>query len=95
MMKRLSVCKNLIIYLECNSKNQLINPMLESVFKCDIPKVTSYKNSNTLLAPNDDFQFPKRFRVKTTINKVLVTVTLMIIDFMLFLLMTTWNENRK
>ena len=35
--------------------------MLESVFKCGIPKVTSYENSNTLLTPKDDFQFSKRF----------------------------------
>ena len=27
-----------------------------------MPKVTSYENSNTLLTPNDDNQFPKRFR---------------------------------
>ena len=48
---------------ELNSKNQLSvnNLILENVFKSDIPKVTSYTNSNTLLTPNDDYQFPKRF----------------------------------
>ena len=46
---------------DCNSKNQLINLILESVFKSDILKVTSYTNSNTLLTTNDDYQFPKRF----------------------------------
>ena len=55
--------QNQIIYLreECNSKNQLINLILENVFKSDIPKVTCYKNSNALLTPNDDYQFLKRF----------------------------------
>ena len=55
--------QNQIIYLrkECNSKNQLINLILENVFKSDIPKVTCSRNSNTLLTPNDNYQFPKRF----------------------------------
>ena len=61
--EEIELLQNQIIYLreECNSKNQLINIILENVFKSDIPKVTSYKNSNTLLTPNDDYQFPKRF----------------------------------
>ena len=61
--EKIELLQNQIIYLreECNSKNQLINIILENVFKSDIPKVTSYKNSNTLLTPNDDCQFPKRF----------------------------------
>ena len=61
--EKIELLQNQTIYLreECNSKNQLINIILENVFKSDIPKVTSYKNSNTLLTPNDDYQFPKRF----------------------------------
>ena len=46
---------------ECNSKNQLVNLILEGVFKSDIPKVTSSTNSYTLFIPNDDYQFPKIF----------------------------------
>ena len=61
MRKRLSFCRTNFLTEECNSKNQLINLILENVFKSDIPKVTSYTNGNTLLTPNDDYQFPKRF----------------------------------
>ena len=59
--EKIELLQNQIIYLreECNSKNQLINIILENVFKSDIPKVTSYKNSNTLLTPNEDYQFSK------------------------------------
>ena len=32
-----------------------------SKVKSDIFKVTSYTNSNTLLTPNEGYQFPKRF----------------------------------
>lgn len=61
--EKIDLLQNQIIYLseECNSRNQLISVILENVFKSDIPKLTPYKNSNTLLAPNDDYQFPKRF----------------------------------
>ena len=61
--EKAELLQNQIIYLreECNSKNQLINLILENVFKSDKPKVTSCKNSKTLLIPNDDYQFPKRF----------------------------------
>ena len=61
--EKTELLQNQIIYIteECNSKNQLINLILENVFKSDIPKVTSYTNSNTLLTPNDDYQFSKRF----------------------------------
>ena len=88
--------QNQIIYLreECNSKNQLINLILENVFKSDIPKVTTYTDNNTLLTPNDDYQFLKRL-VKTTIRKVLITAAFMIIDFMLFLLMRTIKKNNE
>ena len=57
--------------------------MLECVFKSHIPKVKSYKNSNTLLTPNGDCEFLKDL-LKTTIRIFLVTATLMIIDFMLY-----------
>ena len=55
--------ENQIIHLreECNSKTLLINLILESVFKNNIPKVTSYTNSNILLTPNENYQFPQRF----------------------------------
>ena len=88
--EKFELLQNQIIYLKekCNSKSQLINLILENVFKNDIPKVTSYKNSNTLLTPKGNYQFPKDL-VKTTIRKVLVTATLMNTDFMLFLLMRT------
>lgn len=46
---------------ECNSKNQLISLILEKVFKSDIAKVESLKNSDILLTPNEDYQFSKRF----------------------------------
>ena len=61
--EKFELLQNQIIYLKekCNSKSQLINLILENVFKNDIPKVTSYKNSNTLLTPKDNYQFPKRF----------------------------------
>ena len=61
--EKIELLQNQISYLreECNSKNQLINILLENVFKSDIPKVTSYKNSNILLTPNEDYQFPKKF----------------------------------
>ena len=61
--EKIELSQNQIIYLreECNSKNQLINLLLKIFFKIDIPKVTSYTNSNTLLTPNDIYQFPKRF----------------------------------
>ena len=61
--EKTELLQNQIIYIteEFNSKNQLINLILENVFKSDIPKVTSHTNSNTLLTPNDDYQFPKRF----------------------------------
>ena len=77
--------QNQIIYSkdECNCKSQLINLMLECVFKSHIPKVKSYKNSNTLLTPNGDCEFLKDL-LKTTIRIFLVTATLMIIDFMLY-----------
>ena len=41
--EKIELLQNQIIYLreECNSKNQLINIILENVFKSDIPKVTS------------------------------------------------------
>ena len=63
MMKRLNFFQNQIIYVreEYNSKNKLINLILENIFKSDIFKVTSYTNSNTLLTPNEGYQFPKRF----------------------------------
>ena len=49
--EKIELFQNQIIYLreECNPKNQLINLILVNFFKSDIPKVTSYKNSNTLL----------------------------------------------
>ena len=52
-----------MIYLkeESNSKNQLIHLVLENLFESDTSEVTSYTNGNTLLTPNDDYQFPKRF----------------------------------
>ena len=61
--EKFELLQNQIIYLKekCNSKSQLINLILENVFKNDIPKVTSYKNSNTLLTPKGNYQFPKRF----------------------------------
>ena len=61
--EKIDLLQNQIIYLseECNSRNQLISVILENIFKSDIPKLTPYKNSNTLLTPNDDYQFPKRF----------------------------------
>ena len=60
----IELLQNQIIYLrkQCNFKNQLINVILENVFKSDMPKVTCYKSSNTLLTPNDDYQFPERYR---------------------------------
>ena len=66
--------------------------MLETVFKSDIPKVTSFTNSKTLLTPNGDYQFPKN-SVKTTIRKVPITAAFMIIDFVLFLLMRAIKNN--
>ena len=59
----IELLQNQIIYLrkQCNFKNQLINVILENVFKSDMPKVTCHKNSNTLLTPNDDYQFPERY----------------------------------
>ena len=94
--EKIELLQNQIIYLreECNSKNQLINLILENVFKSDIPKVTTYTDNNTLLTPNDDYQFLKRL-VKTTIRKVLITAAFMIIDFMLFLLMRTIKKTMK
>ena len=94
--EKIELLQNQIIYLreECNSKNQLINLILENVFKSDIPKVTTYTDNNTLLTPNDDYQFLKRL-VKTTIRKVLITAAFMIIDFMLFLLMRTIKKNNE
>ena len=79
----IELLQNQIIYLreECKSKNQLINLISENVFKNNIPIVTCYSNSNTLVTPDD--------LVKTTIRKVVITPTLVIIDFMLFLLMRT------
>ena len=73
--------ENQIIYLreECNSKNNSANLILENIFKSNILKVTSYTNNNTLLISNDE----------TTIRKVLIAATFMIIDLMLFLLMRT------
>ena len=61
--EKIELSQNQIIYLkeECNSENQLINLLLKNFFKSDIPKVTYYTNSNTLLTPNDNYQFPKRF----------------------------------
>ena len=61
--EKIELLQNQIIYLrkQCNSKNQLINVILKNVFKSDMPKVTCYKNSNTLLTPNDDYQFPERY----------------------------------
>ena len=61
--EKIELLQNQIIHLreECDSKNQLTNLILENVFKSDISKVTSYENSNILLTPNDDYQFPKRF----------------------------------
>ena len=58
--------QNQIIYLreERNCKSQLINRILENGFRNDIPKVISYKNSNTLLKPKENYQFPKRFSKK-------------------------------
>ena len=60
----IELLQNQIIYSrkQCNFKNQLINVILENVFKSDMPKVTCYKSSNTLLTPNDDYQFPERYR---------------------------------
>ena len=51
--EKIELLQNQIIYLreECNSKNRLVNLILENVFKSDISKVTSYTNSNT---PNDN-----------------------------------------
>ena len=55
--------QNQIIYSndECNCKSQLINLILKCVFKSHIPKVKPYQNSNTLLTPNGDCEFPKKF----------------------------------
>ena len=64
----------------------MISLILEKVFKSDIAKVTSLKNSDILLTPNDDYH---QDLVKATIRKVLVTATLIITDFLLFLLMRT------
>ena len=46
---------------ECNSKNQLINLLLENLFKTDMAKVFSSKNNNNTLTANDNYRFPKRF----------------------------------
>ena len=61
--EKIELLQNQIIYLSeaCISKNQFINLILENDFKSDIPKVISYTNSNTLLTPNGDYQFPKTF----------------------------------
>ena len=61
--EKIELLQNQMIYLreECNSKSQLINLILENVFKNDIPKVTSDTNSNTLLTLNDNYQSPERF----------------------------------
>ena len=94
--QKIALLQNQIIYLrgECNSKNQLINLILENAFKSNIPKVTSYTNSNILLTQMTILNFLKDL-VKTTIRKVLITASLMIIDFMLFLLTSTANITMK
>ena len=88
---------------ECNSKNQLINLILENVFKNGIPWVTSYTNSSTLLTPKDNYQFHKRFNKnhhhkrfsKNHHHKSSCNTTLVKIDFMLFLLMRTIRITMK
>ena len=94
--QKIELLQNQIIYLrgECNSKNQLINLILENAFKSNIPKVTSYTNSNILLTQMTILNFLKDL-VKTTIRKVLITASLMIIDFMLFLLTSTAKITMK
>ena len=90
-MEKLIFQKNLnFLRKEYNSKNQLINLLLENVFKTDITKVSFSENNNTITANNinGDYQFPKN-SVETTVRKVLILVTLTITDSMLFLSMRT------
>ena len=94
--QKIELLQNQIIYLRggCNSKNQLINLILQNAFKSNIPKVTSYTNSNIQLIQMTILNFLKDL-VKTTIRKVLITASLMIIDFMLFLLTSAANITMK
>ena len=61
--EKIELLQSQIIYLRetRNSKNQLIDLILENAFKSDISKVSSYRNSNTLLTLYGYRQFPKRF----------------------------------
>ena len=53
IMEKLIFQKNLnFLRKEYNSKNQLINLLLENVFKTDITKVSSSENNNTITANN-------------------------------------------
>ena len=82
---------------EYNSKNQLINLLLENLFKTDITKVSSSKNNNNTITANNingDYQFPKD-SVETTVRKVLIMITLTITDSRLFLSMRTTKMTMK
>ena len=68
--------------------------MLENVYKSNIHKVASCPNSKTLLTQMMIINFLKDL-VKTTMRKVLITATLMIIDVMLFLLTSTAKITMK
>ena len=53
IMETLIFQKNInFLRKEYNSKNQLINLLLENVFKTDITKVSSSENNNTITANN-------------------------------------------
>ena len=67
--EKIELSQNQIIHLreECSSKNQLLL-ILENVFESDIPKVTTYTNSNTLLTQNDDYQFPPSWQLHFKVN---------------------------
>ena len=91
IMEKLIFQKNLnFLRKEYNSKNQLINLLLENVFKTDITKVSSSENNNAITANkiNGDYQFPKN-PVETTVRKVLILITLTITNSMLFLSVRT------
>ena len=92
--EKIELLQNQIIYLreKCNSKNRLINLILENVFKSDISKVTSYTNSPILQMTIVN---SLKNLLKITIRKVLITATFMIIDCVHFLLMKTVKITMK